>query len=101
MSSEFAKRFAEVVVPSELNDYKAYLHNSYWALDQFAALINGLNPDCYKHGRSIDLPEKEFKKRFKQATRLFHRLLDDIEQQKLNNGLKYNTSTSITLEKRS
>jgi hypothetical protein len=81
MSSEFARSFAEQVMPSELNDYKAYLHNQYWALDQCAALLAGLNPDCYTHGRSIHLPEKEFKKRSKRATQLFHQLLEDIEKQ--------------------
>lgn len=81
MSSEFAKRFAEEVTPSEHNDYKAYFHNNYWALDHYAALLAGLNPDCYKYGKSVDLPDKEFKKRSKQATRLFFQLLEDIEKQ--------------------
>jgi hypothetical protein len=76
----FVKRFAEAVRPSEFNDYKAFLNNHFWSLDQSAALMAGLNPDCYKNGKSIDLSEKEYKKRAKHATQLFRQLLDDIEK---------------------
>lgn len=79
---EFAKRFAQAVIPSEFNDYKAYLHNHFWSLDQCAALIAGLNPDCYKNGQSFELSQKEYKKRAKHATHLFQRLLDDIDKGK-------------------
>ena len=77
---EFVKRFAEAVTPSEFNDYIAYLHNHFWSLDQCAALMAGLNPDCYKRGKSVELPEKEHKKRARVATRFFHQLLDDIDK---------------------
>lgn len=81
MSSESAKRFVEAVIPSELNNFKAYLHKHLWTLDQFASLMAGLNPDCYRSGRSIDLPEKEYRKRSNQATRFLQYLLEDIEKQ--------------------
>jgi hypothetical protein len=77
---EFAKRFAQAVMPSEFNDYKAYLHNHLWSLDQCAALMAGLNPGCYKKGKSVELLEKEHNKRAQVATRFFHQLLDDIEK---------------------
>lgn len=77
---EFAKRFAEAVMPSEFNDYKAFLNEHFWSLDQSAALMAGLNPDCYKNGKSIELSEKEYKKRAKHATRFFQQLLDDIDK---------------------
>jgi hypothetical protein len=66
---EFEKRIAEAVMPSEFNDYKAYLHNHFWSLDQCAALMAGLNPDCYKKGKPVELPEKEHNKRAQVATR--------------------------------
>ncbi len=77
---EFARRFAEEVMPSEFHDFKAYLHEHFWSLDQCAALMAGLNPDCYKRGYSVELPEKEHNKRAGLATHFFNLLLDDIDK---------------------
>src|SRR5579862_7812731 len=79
-SEKIARTFAEAFIPSEYNSFRSYLNNPYWALDHCAALMAGLNPDCYKNGKSVELGVKEHNKRARAATHFFHQLLDDINQ---------------------
>lgn len=77
---EFTKRFAEAVMPSEENSFKGYFSKEIWTPDQCASLTAGLDPECYKRGRSFELPKKEYAKRAGYATSILNRFLDDVDK---------------------
>ncbi len=78
--AEFAKRFADAVMPSEENSFKGYFHKEILTPDQFASLMAGLDPQCYKKGRSLELSSKEYDKRARYATSILNRFLGDVDK---------------------
>jgi hypothetical protein len=77
---EFAKRFAEAVMPSEENNFKGHFTKELWPPDHCASLVAGLDPETYRNGKSLELPPKEFAKRTAHATAVLNRFLDDVDK---------------------
>jgi hypothetical protein len=48
---EFAKRFAQAVMPSEENNFKGYFTKELWPLDHCASLVAGLDPETYRNAK--------------------------------------------------
>ena len=76
---ELAKRFVAAIRLSEENSFRAYLHKTLWRPEEFASLSAGLDPECYKQGKSIELSQKLYAVRAKHATSTLDRFLDDTE----------------------
>ena len=51
---DLSRRFAQAVMPSEENSFKAYFHRELWTPDQGAALVAGLDPETYRRGHGIE-----------------------------------------------